>query len=162
MIDMAKMNKLIDLIRSKDWPAAHAMLDENELADPGESAVAHWRAVLLRDEGRNEEALQYLAANMHRLDCKTNAFRNRALLFHKMGQPAAALAEIEKAPFDSEIEDHWALVMEGKFFRLYLMASAGLPIAPEPWAEIPDDYISLMPTGERVSKGQLIGLSQRR
>jgi hypothetical protein len=162
MIDMNKINKLIDLIRRKDWLGAHAMLDENEMADPGEGTVAHWRSVVLRDEGRRQDALQYLADNLHRFDCKAGVFHKRAELFHELGNDSAALEEIEKAPFDSEIEDHWALVMEAKFFRLHLMAESGLPIPPEQWAEIPDDYISLMPTGKRVSKEQLVEHSKRR
>jgi tetratricopeptide (TPR) repeat protein len=150
MIDMAKIDKLFELMRRKDWSAAHAMLDENELASRDEPTVAHWRAVVLREEGRYEEALQYLADNLHRFHCKTSAFRKRAELLRKLGSQAAALEEIEKAPFDSEIEDHWALVVDAKYFRLYLMVETGLPIPPEQWAEIPDDYISLLPTGERT------------
>ncbi len=72
-----------------------------------------------------------------------------------MGNNAAALKELAKAPFNSEIDDYWALVMDAKFFYLYVMLEAGLPISSEQWAEIPDDYISLMPTGARVSKQQL-------
>ena len=34
MIDMNTIDKLYDFIRCKDWSAAHAMLDEIELADP--------------------------------------------------------------------------------------------------------------------------------
>ena len=162
MIDMKKINILIDLLRNKDWPAAHAMLDENELADPNEATVAYWRAVTLRDEGRPQDALQYLADNLHRFECKAGVYHKRAELFHQLGNNVAALAEIAKAPFDSEIEEHPALVMDAKFFRLYLLAKAGLPISPEQWAEIPDDYISLMPEGVRVSKEQLMEASTRR
>jgi hypothetical protein len=162
MIDMKKINKLIDLIRNKEWIAAHALLDEEELSDPGEATVAHWRSVVLRDEGRYQEAHQYLGDNLHRFDCKTGVCHKRAELLKKMGNETAALAEIEKAPFDSEIEDHWALVVDAKFFRLYLMAQLGLPIPPEQLAEIPDDYISLLPTGERITKKQLIEQSRRK
>jgi hypothetical protein len=162
MIDLKKMTRIIDFLHEKDWAAAHAMLDENESADPNEATVAHWRAVVLRDEGRCEEALQYLADNLYRFDCKSGVFHKRAELFHQMGNDSAALVEIEKAPLDSEMEDHWALVVDAKFFRLYLMTQAGLPISLDQWMEIPDDYISLMPTGERVSKGQLTAMSRRR
>jgi hypothetical protein len=148
MIDLKKMTRIIDFLHEKDWAAAHAMLDENESADPNEATVAHWRAVVLRDEGR--------------CDCKSGVFHKRAELFHQMGNDSAALVEIEKAPLDSEMEDHWALVVDAKFFRLYLMTQAGLPISLDQWMEIPDDYISLMPTGERVSKGQLTAMSRRR
>ena len=79
----------------------------------------------------------------------------------KSGNGDAALAEISKAPFISEIEDYWALVMEAKFFRLYLIARAGMPLPPEQLAEIPDDYISLFPTGERISKEQLTESAKR-
>ncbi len=65
-------------------------------------------------------------------------------------------------PLDSEIEDYWALVMEAKFFRLYLMARAGMPLPPEQLAEIPDNYISLFPTGERISKEKLTESAKRR
>ena len=65
------------------------------------------------------------------------------------------------APFESEIEDHWALVMEAKFFRLYLMVQARLPIPSEQLAEIPDDYISLFPTGERMAKDKLTTFAER-
>ena len=51
--------------------------------------------------------------------------------------------------------------MEAKFFRLYLMAKTGLPITEADLAEIPDDYISLMPTGVRLSKTQLEALVSR-
>ena len=98
---------------------------------------------------------------MHRFNCKTNAIHKRARILHESGNGDAALAEISKAPFDSEIEDYWALVMEAKFFRLYLMARAGMPLPPEQLAEIPDDYISLFPTGERVAKKRLTEISQR-
>jgi hypothetical protein len=138
------------------------MLDEIELTDPDTHGIAHWRSVVLRNEGRHQEALQYLTDNLHRFNCKTNAFHKRAWIFHELGNNAAALDEIEKAPFDSEIDEYWALVMEAKFFRLHLMAESGLPIPPEQWAKIPDDYISLLPTGERVSKEQIIQLSKRR
>jgi tetratricopeptide (TPR) repeat protein len=161
MIDMAKIDKLLELIRRKDWTTAHAMLDENDLADPGEQTVAHWRTVVLREEGRYEDALQYLADNLHRFNCKTSAFHKRAWILRVLGNDAAALKEIEKAPFDAEIDDYWALVMEAKFFRLHLMATSRLPIPPEQWTEIPDDYISLLPTGERVSKQQIVQLSER-
>jgi tetratricopeptide (TPR) repeat protein len=161
MIDMQKIDKLLTLMRSKNWAAAHAMLDENEVADPGEQTVAHWRAVLLREEGRYEEVLKYLADNLDRFNCKTSVFHKRAVIFHKMGNDSAALKEIQKAPFDAEIEDDWALVMDAKFFYLYLMVEAGLPISSEQWAEIPDDYISLMPTGDRVSKEQLTEIAKR-
>ena len=162
MIDMQKIDRLLDLVRSKDWAAAHAMLDDDEKADPGEQTVAHWRATVLRYEDRKYEALQYLKDNLHRFNCKTSVFHKRAWIFHEMGNDAAARDEIEMAPFESEIEDNWALVMEAKFFRLYLMAQAGLPIPPEQLAEIPDDYISLFPTGERVSKEQLTEIAKRR
>lgn len=162
MIDMAKINKLTDLIRRKDWTTAHALLDEEEFADPGEQTVAHWRSVVLRDEGRYEEAFQFLAANLHRFECKSGVFHKRAELLKKMGKDTAALAEMEKAPLDAEIEDHWPLVVDAKFFRLYLMAEAGLPISTGQLAEIPDDYISLMPMGERVSKERLIELAKHR
>jgi hypothetical protein len=36
MIDMQKIDRLLDLMRSKDWAAAHAMLDDDEKTDPGE------------------------------------------------------------------------------------------------------------------------------
>jgi hypothetical protein len=155
MIDMKKMKKIIDLLHRKDWAAAHAMLDKIELADPDAHGIAHWRSEVLCDEGRHQEALQYLADNMHRFNCKTNAIHKRARILHESGNGDAALAEISKAPFDSEIEDYWALVMEAKFFRLYLMARAGMPLPPEQLAEIPDDYISLFPMGERISKERL-------
>ena len=86
------------------------------------------------------------------LNAKAGSSHKRAELLKKMGKDAAALAEMEKAPFDAEIEDHWPLVVDAKFFRLYLMAEAGLRISPESIGGIADDYISLMPTGERVSK----------
>ena len=162
MIDMSKINKLIELIRRKDWAGAHDMLDENEIADPGEGTVAHWRSVVLRDEGRHQEALQYLADNLHRFDCKSGVFHKRAELFDALGNDSSALEEIEKAPFDSEIEEHWTLVMEAKFFRLYLMAKNNLPISQEKMSEIPDDYISLMQGGRRISKAQLMEMASRR
>lgn len=162
MIDMRKIDKLIDLIRCKNWTAAHAMLDEEELADPGEATIAHWRSVVLRDEGRFEESLQNLADKFHLFECKTGVFHKRAELFKRMGNDSAALAELQKAPFDSEIEDHEALVVDAKFFQFYLMVEAGLPISSEQWAEIPDDYISLLPTGERFTKRQLIQISSGR
>lgn len=161
MIDMEKISKLIDLIRCKDLSAAHAMLDEEELADPGEATVAYWHSVVLRDEGRYEEAPQYLADNLDRFDCRTGVFHKRAELFKILGKDAAAIVEMEKAPFDSEIEEHWALVVDAKFFRLYLMTRVGFPITQEQWAEIPDDYISLFPMGERITKKQLIENTQR-
>lgn len=161
MIGMNNIDRLFDFMRKKQSIEAHALLDEIERADPDTHGIAHWRSVVLGEEGRNDEALQYLADNQHRFNCKTGVFRRRAELFQKMGKGAAALDEMEKAPFDSEIEEHWALVMDAKFFRLYLMTQAGLPISPEQWAEIPDDYISLMPTGERVSKEQLIEAAGR-
>jgi hypothetical protein len=89
------------------------------------------RSVVLRDEGRYEEVLQYLADNQHHFNCKTGVFRKRAELLQRMGRGAVALDEMEKAPFDSEIEDRLALVMDAKFFRFYLMTQAGLPISPE-------------------------------
>ena len=162
MIDMTKINILLSLIRKRDWASAHVLLDEEELADPGEQTVAHWRSVLLRNEGRYEEALEYLADNLYRFDCKTGALNNRAWILHLKGNDKGALNEIERAPFDVEIEDNWALVMEAKFFRLYLMARLGLSISAEQLAEIPDDYIYLLPTGERVPKKQLIEKSTRK
>jgi tetratricopeptide (TPR) repeat protein len=161
MIGMDNINRLFDFMRRKDWAAAHAMLDEIELTDPDMHGLAHWRSVVLREEGRYEDALQYLADNLHRFNCKTSVFHKRAWIFRVLGNDAAALNEIEKAPFDAEIDDYWALVMEAKFFRLHLMATSRLPIPPEQWAEIPDDYISLLPTGERVSKQQIVQLSER-
>jgi len=162
MIDMNTIDKLYDFIRCKDWSAAHAMLDEIELADPNTHGIAHWRSVVLRDEGRYEDALDYLAENLHRFNCKTSVSHKRASIFYEMGNNAAALKELAKAPFDSEIDDYWTLVMDAKFFYLYVMVEAGLPISSEQWAEIPDDYISLMPTGARVSKEQLTETAKRR
>ena len=40
MIDMQKINRLLDLMRSKDWAAAHAMLDDDETADPASNSGA--------------------------------------------------------------------------------------------------------------------------
>ena len=71
MIDMEKIDKLVDLIRGEDWKAAHAMLDEEEFVDPDEATVAHWRSVVLRDEGRYQEALKYLKDNQHRFSCQS-------------------------------------------------------------------------------------------
>ncbi len=159
MIGTNNINKLFDLMRDKDWAAAHGVLDAIELTAPDTHGVAHWRSVVLRNEGRRQEALRYLMDNLHRFNCKTNAFHKRAWIFHELGNDGAALDEIEKAPLDSEIDDYWALVMEAKFFRLYLMAKANLPMTSAQLAEIPDDYVSLMPTGERISKAQLISLS---
>lgn len=156
MIDMNKINKLMDIIRRKDWVAAHAMLDEEERLDPDEGTVAHWRSVVLRNEGRYEDALRYLADNLSRFNCKTGVFDKRARIFHQIGNDAAAMNELALAPFDSEIDEHWALVMDAKFFRLYLMVQLGLPIADAQWTEIPDDYISVLPTGEQISKKQLM------
>ena len=99
MIDMQKIDRLLDLVRSKDWAAAHAMLDDDEKADPGEQTVAHWRATVLRYEDRKYEALQYLKDNLHRFNCKTSVFHKRAWIFHEMGNDAAARDEIEMAPF---------------------------------------------------------------
>jgi hypothetical protein len=160
MIDMKKINKLVDLIRGEDWKAAHAMLDEEEFADPGEATVAHWRSVVLRDEGRYQEALEYLKDNQDRFNCQSGVAHKRAWIFHLIGNDTSALSEIALAPFDAEIEDFYGLVMEAKFFRLYLMILTGLPISAEQLAEIPDDYISLFPTGERIPKNKLFSLAQ--
>ncbi len=130
MIGMNNINKLFDFMRREDWTAAHAMLEDIESTDPDTHGMAHWRSVVLRNEGRHQEALRYLTDDLHRFRCKTNAFHKRAWIFYEMGNDAAALDEIEKAPFDSEIDDYWALVMEAKFFRLHLMAKSGLPIPP--------------------------------
>jgi hypothetical protein len=162
MIGKSDVDKLFDLLRRKDWAAAHAMLDQIESDDPDRHGIAHWRSVVLGEEGRYEEALQYLADNVQRFNCKTNVFHKRAWIFHQTGNDQAALQEISNAPFDVEIDDFWPLVMEAKFFRLYLMVRAGLPIPPEQLAEIPDDYISLLPTGERIPKKQLIEQSTRK
>jgi tetratricopeptide (TPR) repeat protein len=161
MIDLNSTHRLIDLIRQKDWPSAHSILDKAEMTDPGESNIAYWRAVVLRDEGRHDDALCYLADNLGRFTCKTNAFHQCAWILHELGNDKAALAEIEKAPLDSEIEDYWALVMEAKFFRLYLMAKNNLSLSEDQMSEIPDDYISLMPGGNRISKAQLKKMSGR-
>lgn len=155
MIGMNNVDKLFDLMRRQDWAAAHAMLDQFESDDPDMHGIAHWRSVVLCEEGRYEEALQYLADNLQRFNCKTNVFHKRAWIFHQTGNDQAALEEISNAPFDAEIEDYWALVVEAKFFQLYLLARLGLPIPPEQLAEIPDDFISLLPTGERIPKKRL-------
>jgi len=161
MIDMHKINKLMKIICRKDWLAAHAMLDEEERLDPNEGTAAHWRSVVLRNEGRLDEALQYLADNLSRFNCKTGVYDRRARLFHQVGNNVAAKNELSVAPFDSEIDEHWALVMDAKFFRLYLMTQLGLAISDAELAEIPDDYISVLPDGERISKAQFIGRSRR-
>lgn len=160
MIDLRKINKIIDLLRHKDWAAAHEFLNDEEMSDPGEATVAYWRSVILRSEGRYQEALKFLENNLHRFECKTSVFHKRAELFQMMGKDGEALAEIENAPMDDEFDDHWALVLDAKFFRLYLMTLTGLPVAPEQWDEIPDGYISLMPTDEKVSKDELLARSR--
>lgn len=78
MIDMEKIDKLVDLIRGEDWKAAHAMLDEEEFVDPDEATVAHWRSVVLRDEGRYQEALKYQKDNQHRFSCQSGVAHKRA------------------------------------------------------------------------------------
>ena len=85
MIGMHNIDKLYDFIRCKDWSEAHAMLDEIEWADPNTHGIAHWRSVVLHDEGRYEDALNYLAENLHRFNCKTSVFHKRASIFYEMG-----------------------------------------------------------------------------
>jgi len=72
-----------------------------------------------------------------------------------------ALLEIEKAPIDAEMGKHWALVLDAKFFRLYLLAKNNHPIGADQLNELPGDYVYIMPKGELFSKDDLNRLATR-
>lgn len=160
MIGMAKINELLALMRQQDWTAVHAMLDDIEKCDPDTPGLAHWRSTALQNEGLHDQALEFISDNLEKFNCKANALHKRAAILHEKGDHAAALNELDGADLDSEADDHWALVMEAKFFRLFLKTICDFSINAAEFGEFPDDYISILPSGKRLSLQDLKELNR--
>ena len=67
---------------------------------------------------------------------------------------------MRSAPIAAETEKYRALVLEAKFYLLYLMAKNNLKIEQSSLDEIPDGHISVLPSethlyGAHISKDNL-------
>lgn len=122
--------------------------------------IAHWRTSTLLYEKRYSEALDHLQQNSCDYNCKTLVHHERASILDLLGRGEDALRELRSAPIAAETERYRALVLDAKFFLLYLMAKNNIAIEQSSLDAIPDDHISILPSetslyGAHVSKDDL-------
>jgi thioredoxin-like negative regulator of GroEL len=149
------ITQLQALMRSKDWDAVYAMLD-----DAGSRAVTqedmrrevYWRATAFEGEQRYDEALELLQKNADLFDCQCLVHLQLACILIKLGRDQDALDELRKAPIEAEMEDYYGLAIDAKFLYFYLLAKIGDPSVKDRLAEIPDDYRHITSGGKFLTK----------
>ena len=153
---------ILHKLGSGDVQGVHALLDA---AMPGETAeekhsIAYWRTATLIREKRFEEALIHLQQNKLDFGCKTFVHHEAARILDHLGRDHEAIAALATAPFADETEKYRLLVKEAKFHLMHLRARNGINVDASDMAEIPDDYIAVLPSrqhpfGQHVSKADL-------
>jgi len=149
-------DEFFGLFRKNDMQGFHDRLDSlpADIADE-KVRVSLWRVSALMTEGRYQEALDFLQESDEHFPCKTLVYHQRAKIYQRIGQGQGSAGHMETAPFASELDRYWPLVMDAKFYRLYLMAEQKRRIDPALLDEIPDDFMYIMLEGNRISKADL-------
>jgi hypothetical protein len=139
-IDLA--NEILSLHSNGNWTACHALLARAAAsADPIERAnAAHWRAVTLRKEGRNKEALDFLVSHRNDFFCKCGVDLARAEILVGIGRTEEAFETMAAAPIESEMATFPAIATELAYYYCLELAKNGRPMPDGVLALIPDDF----------------------
>ena len=152
MIDHATFK---DLARREDWEALYAMLDHERdsavTADDMRSEV-HWRTTALEWQKRYQEALDLLRDKAHVFNSKCCLQQGLAEILLKLGRNQEALAELSRAPFETEMASFYGLAMDAKFLYFYLLAKQGDTSVRDRLSEIPDGYRHITADGDFLMK----------
>ena len=155
-------DEVFRLQRAGDMREIHARLDAALSGATAEDRrkIAHWRTSTLLHERRYQDALDHLQRSKDDYGCKTLVHHKRASILDLLGRDKEALNELRSAPIAAETEKYRALVLEAKFYLLYLMAKNNLEIEQSSLDEIPNGHISVLPSethlyGAHISKDDL-------
>ena len=153
-------DKIVPLMRMRDWKACHAFLDGALAGDDAEQRrSAHlWRALIFEEEGRYDEALDYWRTHRREFGCQTNVNHQIARLFAQIGRPSEAIEELRGSPFGEEMDRHPAFVLDGIYFYCYLLAREGRAVPEKLLSALPDDFMYIQFRGNRTSKAQLLSM----
>lgn len=139
-IDFA--NEILSLQSKKDWDACHALVDSlASSAVPEERANgAYWRAVTLRKEGKNKEALEFLGSHRNDFFCKCGVDLARAEILMSLGRTENAFAVMAAAPIETEMASFPALATELAYYYCLQLAKNGRQTPEKALAAVPDDF----------------------
>src|SRR5579862_9173577 len=118
-MDSAEIEKLRILVRSKDWSAVHDLLDDAQrraATREDKCDEVYWRAVALEDEQRYGDAISLLRKNRDLFYSQTLAHHKIARCLIKLGRDQEALDELSQAPIEAEMQSHYGLAIDAKFF----------------------------------------------
>ncbi len=157
-MNIADIMQLQALMRSKDWDAVYAILDDassRAVTQEDMRREVYWRAAALEHEQRYGEALDLLKKNANLFNCQCLVHLQLACILIKLGHDQEALAELKNAPIEAEMEDYYGLAIDAKFLYLYLLAKSGDPSIKDRLAEIPDDYRHITSGGKFLTKADI-------
>jgi hypothetical protein len=157
---MAIRDDIFPLIKRRDWPACHAVLDR---AAPGpdreeRTSIVYWRAVVLQREGRDGDALTLLNANRNDFECKCLPDYMRAKILDRLGRPQDAIALLQTARIDEEMDRFPGLALEAAYLYCTLLAENGKVVPTHLLTLIPDDYQTMDDKSRYVGKTDLLDL----
>lgn len=161
-----------EIFRLQRAGKSHQIHERLDAALPGGTAedrhnIAHWRTSTLLHERRYQDALDHLQRSKNDYGCKTLVHHKKAGILDLLGRDNEAISELRSAPIAAEREKYGALVLEAKFYLIYLMAKNNLEIEQSSLDEIPDGHISVLPSetslhGAQISKEDLKEMIQAR
>jgi len=152
--------KMLPLMRTRDWKACHNFLDGALVdADDDQRRSAHlWRTYVLREEGRYDEAIDCWRTHRNEFLCRTHVNHEIARLHDLSGRAAQAIEELHGSPFGEEMDRHPAFVLDGIYFYCYLLAREGRDVPEKLLSALPDDFMYVHHNGKRTPKAQLMSM----
>jgi tetratricopeptide (TPR) repeat protein len=143
---------ILPLLKRHDWRACHALLDRTALvadrSDP--AAVPYWRAVVLEEEGRDDEAFEVLEKSRDEFSSKCLPDYLRAKILAPKGRLREAVAILREAPILKEFPRFPALAREAAYYYCLFLTEADETPPPEVLAIIPEDF-------ETLNEGRFVG-----
>src|SRR5579883_3009390 len=160
---MAIRDDIFPLVKRRDWQACHKLLDNATPVDNDErTSIIYWRAVVLEDEGRNDEALSLLNLSRNDFNCKCLPDYMSAKILKRLGRPQDAIAILSESPILAEAEQFPGLAREAAYLYCTLLAESGA-IVPEGLLDlIPDSFQTMDDKYRVVGKADLLDLINRR
>ncbi|MGP0057850.1 MAG: tetratricopeptide repeat protein [Beijerinckiaceae bacterium] len=149
------------LMRSGDWDSVYSMLDDarnRAVTQEDIRQLAYWRSVALTREQRYDEALELLRESADLFNSQSLVQHELACILVTQGRDREALDELKKAPVEEEMEKHYGLAIDAKFFYFYLLAKSGDTSVKERLSEIPDDYRHIAMDGTFLTKTDIVSL----
>jgi len=152
--------KMLPLMRSRDWKACHDFLDGALVdADDDQRRSAHlWRAYVLEAESRHDEAIDCWRTHRKEFLCQTHVNHEIAKVYDQSGRAPQAIEELRGSPFGEEMDRHPAFVLDGIYFYCWLLAKAGRDVPENLLSALPDDFMYVHLKGKRTSKAQLLSM----